>query len=433
LNPAAQTITANVLARFISSSIVPPGPPVSDDFNTATLNTNLWAFVNPVGNGSFSMTGSQLALTAPAGSNHDPAFGGANNAVRVAQTVSNADFTVELKFDSIPTLQYQFEGLIVEQDSANYLRFQFGSTGSSLIANTSTILAHNETGVIASTISLPGGTTSLWLRVRRSGNTWTQSWSADGSTFNTVGSFSQVLTVADLSPLVGNYNPTPSSAPAFTAKLDYFHNLSQTSPVSDNFDATGLNTTLWTFVDPVGNGSFSVNGGHLLLNVPGGSNHDPAFGGADNSVRIIQSIGNVDFTVVIKFDSIPSLQYQFQGLLVEQDSANYLRIGFGSTGTSLIVHASEILAHNETPVLASSIAGAGSSLWLRLQRAGSNWTVAWSTDGSTYNTLGSFTLALTLTDIGPFVGNYNPNASSAPAFTASVDYFLNPANPVTLP
>ena len=48
------------------------GAPVTDNFNTTTLNTSLWTFLNPVGNGSFSMTGTQLQLNVPAGSNHDP-------------------------------------------------------------------------------------------------------------------------------------------------------------------------------------------------------------------------------------------------------------------------------------------------------------------------------------------------------------------------
>src|SRR5262249_58429552 len=43
---------------------------------------------------------------------------------------------------------------------------------------------------------------------------------ADGATFNTVGSFTQVLTVADLGPFVGNFSE--GLAPAFTAAIDYF-------------------------------------------------------------------------------------------------------------------------------------------------------------------------------------------------------------------
>ena len=89
------------------------GPPVTDDFNSSTLNTSLWTFVNPVGNGSFSMTGTNLLLAVPAGSNHDPSFGGANNSVRVVQNISDTDFTVTVKFDSIPSAQYQFQGILV--------------------------------------------------------------------------------------------------------------------------------------------------------------------------------------------------------------------------------------------------------------------------------------------------------------------------------
>jgi hypothetical protein len=62
------------------------------------------------------------------------------NSVRVVQLISNADFNVEVKFDSIPTLQYQFQGILVEQDSANYLRLQLGSTGSSLVVSADKII-----------------------------------------------------------------------------------------------------------------------------------------------------------------------------------------------------------------------------------------------------------------------------------------------------
>ncbi len=39
---------------------------VSDD-SAPELNTTLWTVVNPLGDGSYRMTGTQLALTVPAG------------------------------------------------------------------------------------------------------------------------------------------------------------------------------------------------------------------------------------------------------------------------------------------------------------------------------------------------------------------------------
>src|SRR5262249_36966763 len=77
-----ETNTSNDSASYVTGIVSAAGPPVSDDFNNTTLNTALWTFVNPVGNGSFSMSGTNLRLTAPAGSNHDPSFNGANNSVR---------------------------------------------------------------------------------------------------------------------------------------------------------------------------------------------------------------------------------------------------------------------------------------------------------------------------------------------------------------
>ena len=71
-------------------------------------------------------------------------------------------------------------------------------------------------------ISPPNGTTSLWLRVQKAGNSWTESWSPDGTNFTTAGTFTQALTAADIGPFVANYNGTASAAPAFSALVDSF-------------------------------------------------------------------------------------------------------------------------------------------------------------------------------------------------------------------
>src|SRR6266536_1905275 len=74
------------------------------------------------------------------------------------------------------------------------------------------------------------------------------------------------------------------------------------APVSDDFNASGLDTSLWTVVAPAG-GTVTVSNGHADLVVPGGGNHD-GFAGGNNSVRILQAITNADFAVAAKFDSI---------------------------------------------------------------------------------------------------------------------------------
>jgi uncharacterized repeat protein (TIGR01451 family) len=533
------------------------GPPTTDNFNAPSLNTSLWTFVNPVGDGSVSMTGTQLKLNVPAGSNHDATSGGNDNAARVVQSIANADFTVTVKFDSIPAQQYQFEGLVVDQDAANYLRFQIGSNGSVLVISGDKVLSHTETGLFSKVISPPAGTTSLWLRVQKAGTTWTATWSPDGATFNAGGSFTQSLTIADIGPFAGNYNPTTSASPAFPVLVDSFvsgavaavpdltitkshtgnftqgqagatytitvtnsgaaatngtvsmtdslpagltataiagtgwtcpqpagpctrtdalaaaasyppitltvtvantapSNVTNTAaiagggetntandtasdvttiggtagaPVTDNFNTLSLNTSLWNFLNPVGDGTYSMTGTQLKLNVPAGSNHDGAFGGTDSAARVVQSIANADFTVTVKFDSIPSQQYQFEGLVVDQDAANYLRFQFGSTGSVLVVSGDKIVASTPTGLFSNviSLPAGTTSLWLRVQKAGTTWTATWSSDGATFNSGGSFTQSLTVADIGPFAGNYNPTTSASPAFSVLVDSFVSGA------
>ena len=213
-----------VTQSFTVTSAVAPGP-TSDNFNEKTLNTSLWTFVNPVGDGSYSLNGTHLLLVVPGGSNHDPAFGGVDNTARVLQPVGSADFAVQARFDSIPDTQYQFQGIVVEQDAANFLRFQVGSTGSALVVNASTILGGIETVRTGGPVSVNGKPSSLWLRVRKSGDTWTQAWSQDGSHWQVVGSFKQALTLADIGPFAGNYNDLPSVAPTFTAAVNYFRTI----------------------------------------------------------------------------------------------------------------------------------------------------------------------------------------------------------------
>jgi regulation of enolase protein 1 (concanavalin A-like superfamily) len=199
--------------------------------------------------------------------------------------------------------------------------------------------------------------------------------------------------------------------------------------VSDNFDEAALNTSLWTFVNPVRNGSYSMSGTDLLLTAPSGSRHDPSDGGVNSSVRMIQNISNVDFTVEAKFDSLPSSAYQMEGILPQQDAANYLRFEVSSNGSSTHLSVLSIVNNVSSTRLDTVITPSGSSIWLRVQRSGSTWTLLWSADGTVFTAATTFSQALTVTAIGPFVGNYGVVATATPAFTAAVDYFFNTAYP----
>src|SRR6185437_10434127 len=77
----------------------------------------------------------------------------------------------------------------------------------------------------------------------------------------------------------------------FTALIVLFTSLTGRAQVSDDFSASTLNTSLWTFVNPLGDGTSSLSGGKLLLSVPQGTSHDVWTNG-NPSVRVMQTISN---------------------------------------------------------------------------------------------------------------------------------------------
>ena len=138
----------------------------SDDYASCSLDTGLWTFVDPIGDGSLAMTGSQLELSVPAGVAHDA--WGANNTVRVVQVANDADFELEVKFESGVLAGNQLQGLLVEQDGDNYLRFDFYGDGSNTRIFAARIAGGSPSTQFNGTVTA-GGTSPLYMRVSRSG------------------------------------------------------------------------------------------------------------------------------------------------------------------------------------------------------------------------------------------------------------------------
>jgi regulation of enolase protein 1 (concanavalin A-like superfamily) len=198
------------------------------------------------------------------------------------------------------------------------------------------------------------------------------------------------------------------------------------SVVSDGFEGGGLGS-VWSFVDPVGDSAVSVSGGRLEISVPGGTSHN-LWTGANRAPRVLQAAPDADFELVAKFDSLVSAKYQMQGLLAVADLNNLVRVDVEHDGSSTRVFAAWMVNGSASTRINKVIPG-GAPVWLRLVRSGDTWTVSHSRDGSAWTTAGSFTHALTVSQVGVWAGNHTPS----PAFTAQVDYFLNPADPLEPP
>lgn len=420
--PASVSRSAD--ATFTTSNCASGNSSNSDQFDGVVLNTALWSQVNPLNDAAFSSNGSELVISVPSGLSHDPWSGNGNAAPRLMQTISDNDFEVVAKFDSPVVYTSQNEGLIVEQDAANFLRFEvYYSGGVRLFAGS--FFGNQPTVFLNSPIST---TWPVWLKVNRTGNVWTFSWSQNGTNFNKAIAVSKSMTVTKIGPFAANC--CASTSPAFSSRVDFFL-ISNTavpaaSPLSDNFDRTTLGSG-WTFVSPRGDSAVSLTGAELQISVPGGVTHDPWDSPGNTSARVMQPISDVDFEVVAKFNSAVAVNSQNEGILVEQDGGNFVRFEVYYSGGGVRLFSGTFLSGQPAVKLNTQIVPSW-PIWLKVSRSASSWKYSWSTDGSSYATATTFTQPLTANKIGVFAANCC--SVSPPPFVSRVDYFFNTANPL---
>ena len=123
---------------------------------------------------------------------------------------------LDVKFNSTVNQQYQIQGMTVEQNDDNLLRFDFHYDGAQTRIYSASFVGGVATKRIRKTI--PDGA-PLYLRVNRTGDLWIISYSYDGSIWSEAGRYTHVLTVTSTSVFGGNAG---NSAPAHNVLVDYF-------------------------------------------------------------------------------------------------------------------------------------------------------------------------------------------------------------------
>ena len=225
-----ETATANVQVAVTTA----PGAPLSDDFDDTALGA-IWSVEGPAGTSAgLGVAGDEQFLTLTTGSGNFDAWG-TNNSSRVLQSVANQDLELEARFLTTPAEKFEIQGILVEQDADNWLRFDTYSNGSKLFAFAAVTLGGSSSSQI--NVEIPGGT-APYLRVTREGDTWTFSYSLDGGTWTEAGSFSQALTVS----AVGPFAASTSAANGYTAEVDYFFDTANI-PATEDGQATGSGAT----------------------------------------------------------------------------------------------------------------------------------------------------------------------------------------------
>lgn len=250
-NPAVIVMdtSKNITASFVQTNA---NSPKSDDFNACDLDTNLWTFVNPVGDGSYSINGTDLLITVPADVSHNIWQSG-NFSARMMQATQNSNFEIKTKFNSTVTTRYQMQGILIEEDNKNFLRFEVHYDGGA-----PRLFAASFTNGVPETRLLLArlAATPSHLRVTRVNDQWGFSYSNDGLNWQSVGSFVHKLTVAQSGVFAGNHGTPPlNPIPAHTAVVDYFFN--SASPISPE-DGNPINDFSIT-VNTIGEGTVTLD------------------------------------------------------------------------------------------------------------------------------------------------------------------------------
>jgi regulation of enolase protein 1 (concanavalin A-like superfamily) len=193
--------------------------------------------------------------------------------------------------------------------------------------------------------------------------------------------------------------------------------------VSDEFNAGIIDGSVWHFVDPLGDSSLSTSPGHAVITVPAGRAHD-LWAGALDAPRLVQNVPNGDFQLEVKLDGVLGARYQMEGIVVQQDANNLLRLEVHSNGVSTNLFAASFV--NGSPTVRQYMPVAvGSPLYLRLARTGDTWTFRYSSDGSTWLDGASFVFPLTVSSLGVFAGSTGDNAG----MTLPIDYIRDITTP----
>ncbi|MEM7131331.1 MAG: hypothetical protein AAF702_33770 [Chloroflexota bacterium] len=240
-------------ATFTTRSMLTP--PISDDFNSCLLDNDLWTLEDPIGDVTLSQSGTQAIISIPGGTDHD-LWTEKNFAPRIIQPMADGDFMAEVKFQTVPTQRFQMQGLIVEQDDKNFLRFDVFHSGTELrlfaaiFDNTEAQPTVRFNEEISSDLKEDS---DIVIRVQHFDDRWRLFYSFDGS--NWIGpkvTFEHPLVVKQIGVFAGNTASNDDIPPAYEAKIDYFYN-SIVPLTPEDFIQNQIT------VNTIGNGSGTVN------------------------------------------------------------------------------------------------------------------------------------------------------------------------------
>lgn len=226
-NPATLVMNGSqsVTATFVKA--LATGEIKSDDFNHCAYSTEVWTWIDPLGDATPPrVTGEEILLAVPGGVPHDLWRNGIQ-APHLVQQVDDQNFAVMAQFNSPVNERIQLQGLLFKEDESRAVRVNFQREGSTTYLFVG-VLRGSQSPQARAKIAL-AGEAPLAVRVQRTDNQWTF-WYRSGAgewTTEEALSFTHALAVNQVGIFVGNASASGNPAPVHTAVVDYFVNLAQ--------------------------------------------------------------------------------------------------------------------------------------------------------------------------------------------------------------
>jgi cytochrome c len=417
------------------------GGSIVDNFDGAALG-GAWSVVRQDQN--MSVGGGTLNLPAQPGD----LYGGRNDAKNlVLRDMPAGPWVATAKLNFEGTAQYHQAGLIVYGDDSNFTKF--GRIAHTTAGDEKFEFIYENAGTPRndaqdSTANIPAAfPDDFYVRITSDGTNVTGDYSTDGSAWTPVGRPAPIAANAKIGLFAfsndGTGNPV-AAIDSFTLTGDNVGGGSGGPSYDDQFTGGSLDKTRWNAIVRENAAAYTVAGGNLTITTEPGDIYSADTSPPPNNF-ILQdaSHAGADWVIETKVDSGVDGGYGQGGLLAYVDGDNYVKLDpiadAGQTRINRIELRTEVAGTPTGPASDPQIAaGTGTVYYLRLTKAGNNYTGEFSRDGETWTPAGVVTNPMQSPDFGVFA--FGPQAAGQ-GDQVAFDYFQldgpDPSEPCECP
>jgi hypothetical protein len=180
----------------------------------------------------------------------------------------------------------------------------------------------------------------------------------------------------------------------------------------------------------LGLAEYEMNGRQLTISVPPGANYE-ASRKFHTVAQLTQPANNADLAVMVRLESLPGQAFQFQGIVIQQDENNLVRVEMSADDIGVRFSALSFENGVGKTRKTQAITPTGGDAYLLVRRTGDKFQLYYRDEATgNWMGMGNFNLSLNVSAVGIFAASYGPTGTPAPGHTAVFDYFFNEDAPI---